>query len=79
MIIKYAVFNHLAGNYIKVDSEEEAKKLYVKFIIELYNNYVHDQPYVVVEIDNDGNETWKQVNNGTDIPEEYLTEIIKAI
>lgn len=79
MIIKYAVLNHLTGNYIKVDSEEEAKKLCVQFIIELYNKCVHNQPYIAVEVDDDGNETWKQENNGAGIPEEYLTEIIKAV
>jgi len=79
MITKYAVLNHLTGKYTQVDSEEEAKKLCIKFVIDLYNTYVHGHPYIRVEIDEQGNETWQTANNGTDIPEKYLLEMYKAI
>lgn len=79
MINKYAVLNPADGQYTKVDSQEEAKKLYVKFVMEFFNFHVHGTPITVIEVNENGDETWKSLNNGTELPDEYLLSIEKSI
>jgi len=79
MINKYAVLNPLYGQYTKVDSEEEAKKLYVKFVMEFFNSHVHGTPITLIEVNENGDETWKSLDNGTELPNEYLIDIQKTI
>jgi hypothetical protein len=78
-VIRYAVLNPMSGEYTKVNSEQEAQKLAVQNIIDFYKSHTHSQLYQQIEVDEQGNETWKYENNGTELPIEYLEQIKSAL
>jgi hypothetical protein len=55
---KFAVLNPLDGTYTYTDTETERDKLVAKFAFDLYRNHVHDAPYSIVEVAEDGSEKW---------------------
>lgn len=65
----------MSGQYTKVYTEQEAKELAVQNIINFYKSNTHGQLYQQIEIDEQGNETWKSADNGTELPSEYLEQI----
>lgn len=55
---KFAVLNPLDGTYVYTDNEIERDKLIVEAAFKLYISHVHDNPYAIVEITEDGKESW---------------------
>lgn len=79
MITKYAVLNPLNGQYTKVDTKEEAYSAVVQNILEFYKAHVHNTPITELHVDENGNETWVVVDNGTELPAEYMDQIKTGI
>ena len=79
MITKYAVFNPLNGQYTKVDTKEECYSVTVQNVIEFYK--AHSSIYHIseIQVDEDGNETWSSIDNGTELPKEYIDQIKAGI
>lgn len=79
MITKYAVLNPINGQYVKVDTKEDAQAIVIQNIVDLYKAHSHMYPISQINIDGDGNETWVADDNGTELPENYLNQIQNEI
>jgi len=55
---KFAVLNPLDGSYVYTDNETERDKLIAQMAFNLYKNHVHDAPYSIIEVAEDGSEKW---------------------
>ena len=75
MIIKYAVLNPFNGQYTKVNSKEEAYNIVVQNILDFYKMHTHACDITKIQVDEEGNETWLSIDNGTELPEEYIDQI----
>jgi hypothetical protein len=53
MNTKYMVYNPKTGKNTYTDTEYEAKKLFIEYVIEFIAPYFHNVPYIQVNIDND--------------------------
>jgi hypothetical protein len=79
MITKYAILNPLNGGYIRADSKEEVYSILVQNIIDFYKVHSHSYAISEIQVDEDGNETWSSLNNGTELPAEYIEQIKAGI
>lgn len=79
MITKYAIFNPLNGQYTKVDKKEEAYNVLVQNVLEMYKAHSHVHTITEIQVDENGNETWSSVDNGTELPQEYIDQIKTGI
>jgi hypothetical protein len=79
MITKYAVLNPLEGGYIKVDTKEEVYLVLVENIIKFYKAHSHSYAISEIQVDENGNETWSSLDNGTELPQEYIDQIKAGI
>lgn len=75
MITKYAVLNPLDGQYIKASTKEEAYSIVVQNILTFYKNHVHSTPITEIQVAENGDETWLVVDNGTELPVEYINQL----
>lgn len=55
---KFAVYNPLDGMYKLFDTIEETVVAATEVAFAMYSNYVHDAPFSVVDIADNGAETW---------------------
>jgi hypothetical protein len=79
MIIKYAVLNPINGEYDKVDTKEDAYLIIVKNVLDFYKTHCHSYPISEIQISENGDETWVSVDNGTELPQEYIEQIKNGI
>lgn len=56
---KYSVLNPTTGLYQDAETLDECLDLVSETSYNLLLNYTHNQPYSVVEIHDDGSETWR--------------------
>ena len=56
---KYSVLNPTNGSYQDAETLDECLNLVSEIAYNLLLNYTHNQPYSVVEIHDDGSETWR--------------------
>ena len=56
--LKFAVFNPLNGTYTMYSSKDEAVKKIVEQMMTMYENHVHDKMYSLVQINEDGSQSW---------------------
>lgn len=75
MITKYAIYNPFTGENVKVNSLEDAQNLVVSNILEQYKNYTHNNFYTEISVDEDGNETWVNNSQSTELPEDIIAKI----
>lgn len=54
----YAVFNGDTGEYTRVNTIDECLDKVVQNAYLMLMHYTHDSPYSVVQINDDGTETW---------------------
>ena len=59
MTIKYAIFDPLTGEYTRFNTPEERKSALAEKLINFYLHYASGQLYSVIEIHEDGSETWR--------------------
>lgn len=78
MVTKYAVYNAMTGESKLVDTKEEATKAFWENVINFALNQFHNNMYTIVEIDDNGYETWK-TENGQEIPAPYSDEQVNAL
>lgn len=55
---KFAVYNPLDGSSVLFDTIEETVAAATDVAFAMYLNYVHDAPFSLVDIAEDGAETW---------------------
>lgn len=63
MTIKYALLNPADGQYEMFDTEDEVKQKLAKRALAFYISHAHGVSYSKVAIDENGWETWDEVNN----------------
>ena len=56
---KYSVLNPTTGSYQDAETLDECLDLVSEIAYNLLLNYTRNQPYSVVEIHDDGSETWQ--------------------
>jgi hypothetical protein len=80
MTKKFAVLNPLNGSYTKASTTEERNSTLADFAWKIYLSHTHNLPYSVVEINDDGSETWRNPQ-GDEIEnlEKLYFEILKLI
>ncbi len=61
--MKYGVFNPLNGETTLLDSKEEAMQLFWIRMIQLTLPHFHNTPYMTIIKNEDGSETWKNIND----------------
>jgi len=74
----YRISNPAQGLYIETDSIESAKEAMIKQALEFYLQHTHQNPISVVEIDDVGAETWRNLSSDEmrRLPyEEYLISL----
>jgi hypothetical protein len=57
MEIKYIVYNPNTGENVYVNSEDEAKQLFLETVTNFVSQYFHNSPYTIVQVDATGVET----------------------
>lgn len=55
----YKIFNPSSGQYLDVLTKEECQTLLAKTAFDFYMDHVHGNPFTIVEINDDGSQTWK--------------------
>jgi len=56
---KYTVLNPMTGLYQDAETIDECLNLVSQTAYNLLLNHTHEQPYSIVEINDDGSETWR--------------------
>ncbi len=77
MIEIIKVLNPVTGEYTDCANIEEAKIEMCKLATSIYLQYSHNTPLIKVLIDENGFEHWSGIDNGTELPVEYLLEGVK--
>lgn len=62
MITKYSVINPTNGENVLYDTKEEALAAFWDLVMYMVNMHFHNTPYVLVDIDDNGVETWRNVD-----------------
>lgn len=62
MTTKYIVYNPSTGENTYVDSEAEARELFLKYVVDFITPFFHDSPYTQADIDENGVETTVSVS-----------------
>ena len=56
--LKFAVFNPKDGTTTMYSSKDDAVKKIIEQMMAMYNEHVHDKMYSLVQINEDGSQTW---------------------
>ena len=62
MITKYAVYDASTGCNVIYDNKNEALQAFWVNVVYTAMNFYHNTPYMIVEIDENGLETWKTIS-----------------
>lgn len=63
MTTKYAVYNPMVGESVFFETKEEAILNFWNFAIEVAKSHFHNTAYMIVEVNEDGSETWCNEDN----------------
>lgn len=78
MTIKYAVLNPSTGTYSYSINIEDRNKELAKVASEFYFKYAQNDPFSIVEIDENGNEIWKTATGDDRLtPDQIEADILK--
>ena len=57
MKTQYMVYNPKSGQNIMVDTEQQAREIFLQYVAEFVQPYFHNVPYTIVDVDDAGIET----------------------
>jgi hypothetical protein len=57
-----ALLNPMVGHYEYFDDKDSAKQRFSELMLEFFLSHTHQEPFSMVEIDEDGIQTWKSIN-----------------
>lgn len=77
MNTKYAVINPFNGQNVMYDTKEEALNAFWELVMYTVRTHFHNTPYVKIDINEDGSETWYNDNNQELIKPLTLEETIE--
>ena len=75
MQTKYAVYDPSENKYFYFETKDEAIKYFWKAMFNFSYCYFHNTPFSVVEINDDGSESWKSAD-GSDMENPTLPQEI---
>lgn len=78
MTRKYATFNPAAGEYVVVNTLEEATKKAAEFALAFYFLHTHDTPCTVIDVAEDGSETWTSLSGEAVLSPEQVSAELEA-
>jgi hypothetical protein len=55
----YAIFNPAVGLYERVEGVDERNKKFIQVMHDFYLQHGHAQPFSIIEVNEDGAETWR--------------------
>lgn len=58
MTRKFSVFDPATGKHTQVTSVEELKALIAQTALDFFNLHTHNRPYNIIDVGDDGSETW---------------------
>ena len=73
----YAVLNPMDGQYKKHNSLEEAVAYAGELAVSFFLSHTHDQPLSVVDVNDDGSETWSSAYGQAGLSPEQVIEQLK--
>ena len=78
MVTKYGVYNPSTGLITQYDTKEDALQAFWQNVIGIAKNYWHDCAYTIIQIDENGVETWFTDDN-QEISKPRTAEEIEAM
>jgi hypothetical protein len=76
----YKIFNPNTGTYVDADSVGSAKEMLAQQALEFYFMHTHQSPISIVEIDDNGIETWRNPASGETLEySEYLAILNRLV
>lgn len=80
ILTKYAVFDPLIAKYVYFETKEECFLKIIEFAMKYYIHHSHNSYFKEVYVDEYGYEYLTPTgDNGTEIPQEYLTNASNSI
>jgi hypothetical protein len=74
----YKILNPLNGEYTTANSFEECSEFVADLAVNILNNFTQNAPYSVVDINEDGSQTWRTPQGVEIVNLEELTVKIKT-
>jgi hypothetical protein len=74
----YKIFNPLTGEYTTAETLEVCTDILADTAISILNNFTQNAPYSVVEINEDGSQTWRNPQGEEIVNLELLRQKAKA-